>query len=125
MRRMGPRQHAVPAGEGVRMSGSEEASGFVRAVRAEELENGRGRTVEVAGRWLAVFRVDDAFHAIANACPHMAGPLGAGRLEGHVVVCPIHYWRIDVRTGASPTNDHVRVPVYEVRVEDGWVLVRL
>src|SRR4051812_10231482 len=100
------------------MGESAEASGFVRAVRIGEIEEGRGCTVEVAGQWLAIFRVGEAFHAIGNACPHMAGPLGAGRLEGHVVVCPIHYWRIDVRTGASPTNEHVRVPVYDVRVDD-------
>ena len=125
MRRMGPRQHAVPAGEGVRMGESGEASRFVRAARAEQFEDRQGRAVEVAGRWLALFRVGDAFHAIDNACPHMAGPLGAGRLEGHVVVCPIHYWRIDVRTGASPTNEHVRVRVYEVRVDDGWIWVRI
>jgi NAD(P)H-dependent nitrite reductase small subunit len=107
------------------MGESEKGLGFVRAARAEELENGRGRTVQAAGHWLAVFRIDDEFYAIGNACPHMAGPLGAGRIEGHVVVCPLHYWRIDVRTGASPTNAHVRVPVYEVRVDDGWVCVRL
>ena len=107
------------------MGESGEASGFVRAARVEELEDGRGRTVQVAGRWLAVFRVGDDFYAIDNACPHMAGPLGAGRLEGHVVVCPLHYWRIDLRTGASPTNEHVRVAAYDVRVDDGWIWVRI
>ena len=99
-------------------------SGYVRAVRAEDVEEGRGRTVEAGARWIAVFRVDGEVFAIDNACPHMAGPLGAGPLDGHVVTCPLHRWQIDVRTGCSPTNEHVRVARFETRVEDGWIWIR-
>lgn len=97
---------------------------YVKVARADEFAEGEGRTVEAAGRWLAVFHVDGNFYAIDNACPHMAGPLGAGRLDGCVVACPLHGWRIDVRTGRSPTNQHVRVARFDVKVDDGWILVR-
>ena|SRR5687768_17603622 len=105
--------------------GRGDSSGFVRAVGAEGLAEGEGRTVEAGGRWLALFRVGGEVFAIENACPHMAGPLGAGRLDGHVVTCPLHGWRIDVRTGCSPTNEHVCVARFETRVEDGWIWVRV
>ena len=98
--------------------------GFVRTVRAEDLAEGQGRTVEAGGQWLALFRVEGEVYAIDNACPHMAGPLGAGPLDGTVVTCPLHRWRIDVRTGCSPTNEYVRVARYETRVEDGWIWVQ-
>jgi len=98
---------------------------FVRTVRVTDLEDGTGRTVEAAGRWLAVFAVGGEFFAIDNACPHMAGPLGAGTLDGYAVTCPLHHWQIDVRTGRSTTNEHVRVTRFHTRVEDGWVLVEL
>lgn len=94
---------------------------FARAARAADLADGAGRIVDVAGRWIALFRVGDDFFAVDNACPHMAGPLGSGSLDGYVVTCPLHYWKIDVRTGCSPTNEFVRVSHYEVRVRDGWV----
>ena len=96
---------------------------YVKVGRVEDFAEGEGRTVEVAGRWLAIFRADGAFYAIDNACPHMAGPLGAGRLDGRVVTCPLHGWRIDVATGRSPTNENVRVARFDVRVDDGWVAV--
>ena len=105
--------------------GSNESTGYVRAVAADEMPEGMGRAVDVAGRWVAVFRVEGAFYAIDNACPHMAGPLGAGPLDGSVVTCPLHRWRIDVRTGRSPTNEHVRVACFETRVEDEWIWVRI
>ena len=101
-----------------------EASGYARAVAEGELAEGEGRTLEVAGRWVALFRAGGAFYAVDNACPHLAGPLGAGRLEGFTVVCPLHAWRIDVRTGCSPTNEHVRVARFDTHVAGGWVWVR-
>lgn len=100
-------------------------TGYVKVAREADLVEGEGRTVEAAGRWLAVFRAGGEVFAIDNACPHMAGPLGAGRVENCVVTCPLHGWKIDLRTGASPTNAHVRVARHEVRVEDGWVWVRV
>lgn len=103
----------------------DDIAAFVRVAREEEFAEGQGRTVEAAGRWIALFRIGDAFYAVDNACPHMAGPLGAGRLDGFAVTCPLHHWRIDVRTGRSPTNEHVRVARFETRVEDGWVLIRI
>jgi nitrite reductase/ring-hydroxylating ferredoxin subunit len=96
-----------------------------RALRADALADGEGRIVEVGGTWLAIFRVGGAYYALDNACPHMAGPLGAGRLDGFVVTCPIHYWSFDVRTGCSTTNPSQYVSRFDVYVEDGWVSVRL
>jgi nitrite reductase/ring-hydroxylating ferredoxin subunit len=99
--------------------------GYVRAVAADEIAEGEGRTVEVAGRWLALFRVGGRFYVLDNACPHAAGPLGAGSLRGHVVVCPIHRWEFDLRTGCSPADPGRCVARYDALVEDGWVWVRL
>jgi nitrite reductase/ring-hydroxylating ferredoxin subunit len=106
-------------------STSRSESGYVRAVQASAIADGEGRTVEVAGRWIAIFNVGGAFYALDNACPHAAGPLGAGRLEGFVVVCPIHHWAFDLRTGCSTSNPDRRVAAFDVYVEDGWVCVRL
>ena len=45
-----------------------------------------------------------AVYAIGGACPHAAGPLGAGDIEelagGPALVCPVHRFAFDLRTGA-------------------------
>src|SRR5438445_13292125 len=41
----------------------------------------------------------DEVYAIAPQCTHYGGPLSEGLLEGHVVRCPWHHARFDVRTG--------------------------
>ncbi len=63
------------------MTEMRDAAGYVRVLRTDDLRDGEGRTLEVAGWWIGLFRVDGAFYALDNACPHMAGPLGAAQWD--------------------------------------------
>ena len=38
---------------------------------------------------LAVSCKNGKFGAISNACNHVGGPLGEGRLDGDYIVCPV------------------------------------
>ena len=103
-----------------------DASGYVRAMRVEELPVGTGTTLSLAGKWIAVFHAESGVHVTDNACPHSAGPLGAGQLEGDVVTCPLHGWQFDVAKGVCVANPNVPLGRYDVRVDDGgWIWVRL
>ena len=83
-------------------------------------------------RWVAIDRerillvnVAGVFYAMKDACGHQRAPLSRGRLEGHVVECPVHFARFDVRTGrllSGPTADDV--PTQDVRVEGDVVYVK-
>jgi nitrite reductase/ring-hydroxylating ferredoxin subunit len=42
---------------------------------------------------------------------------------GHEVMCPWHAWSWDVRTGENCANGTLKVQTFEVKVEDGFVLV--
>jgi 3-phenylpropionate/trans-cinnamate dioxygenase ferredoxin component len=44
-------------------------------------------------------RVGDRVYATQNRCPHMAGNLSHGTLEGTVLICPRHHSKFDVRDG--------------------------
>lgn len=87
------------------------------------LQEGKPRQIPVHGRTMAAFAVGRDVYVIDNACAHEDGPLGEGRQEGHIVVCPYHDWRYDVRTGACLTDPGRRVATCPVRIRDGWVLV--
>ena len=100
-------------------------SEFVKVLQASELAPGSGTEVLVGSRAVALFNVGGAFHAISNSCLHRGGPLGQGSLDGGVVMCPWHAWTYDVTTGVSTVNAELKVPCYEVKLEDGWVWVRV
>jgi len=74
---------------------------------------------------LAVSCRDGKFGVISGTCNHAAGPLGRGRLDGEYVVCPWHNWKFHHLNGkGEPGFEEDRVPAYEVKVENGRLLVR-
>lgn len=74
---------------------------------------------------IALIFKDGEFSAISGVCNHVGGPLGEGTLDGDYVVCPWHYWKFHCRTEeGEPGFEADRVPVQEVRVENGRVLVQ-
>src|SRR5262245_39639520 len=98
---------------------------YVDVAAVSDLSESEGRIVEAAGTLLALVPVRGVPHAIDNACPHMAGPLGSGSCENGIVTCPIHGWQFDVRTGLAPTNANTKVARFDTRVVDGRVHVRV
>jgi 3-phenylpropionate/trans-cinnamate dioxygenase ferredoxin subunit len=91
--------------------------GYVSVATQGEIPPGGVKVVRLDETEVAVFNVDGVYHAIEDVCTHDGGPLAEGTLEGHVVECPRHGARFDVRTGAVlcfPAT--APVPTYRVRV---------
>jgi len=99
---------------------------WTEVAAVEDLPEGTGVLVLV-GRArdhpVALFRVGRAIYAVNAVCSHMGEPIACGRLRGHVVACPWHGWTFDVRTGFADHPDAHHLHAYDVRVEDGRVLV--
>ncbi len=99
-------------------------SGWVRVCRATDIADGFARIARLpGGDRVAVFRQGDSLSAISNACAHQNGPLGEGRVIDCLVTCPWHGFQYDVTTGRSPAPFTETVPTYNLRIEDGAVLV--
>jgi 3-phenylpropionate/trans-cinnamate dioxygenase ferredoxin subunit len=81
---------------------------------------GEGATlcVEVRGRSVLVCCVEGRLHAVENRCPHAGAGLDGGRLDGHVLECPLHGGRLDVRDG-SPVEVPIRKPTERFAVREG------
>ena len=98
---------------------------FISVGRAETFGPG-GHFVKVEGRHVALFRLQDGFHAIDNLCLHHAGPLCEGTIDARdEVTCPWHGWSYEIRTGTLVQDPRVGVSRHDVRVVDGDVQVRL
>jgi nitrite reductase (NADH) small subunit/3-phenylpropionate/trans-cinnamate dioxygenase ferredoxin subunit len=99
---------------------------LVKMADIGDVTPGTGKVLQVGERTLALFNVEGTFHAIDNACPHAGGPLGEGKVEGHVVTCPWHGSRFDITNG-QVLGPPARRPVtsYAVRVQGSEVVVEL
>ncbi len=93
----------------------------VKALALSEVPPGKGVLVSVNGRDVAVFRREPEILAVGNDCPHQGGSLCDGWVEGEIVICPLHGWEFDMRTGACMTVPGESVPRYTATVEDGTV----
>lgn len=98
---------------------------FVPVARLSDLPQGRMIVVAVERERIVLANVDGRFYALRDMCGHRNAPLSRGRLDGHVVECPLHFAQFDIRTGKlidGPVS--ADVPVYEVRVEGDTVFLK-
>ncbi len=79
---------------------------------------GEGRTFAVEGEKVAIFhtRTGQVF-AVQAECPHRAGPLSDGLVGGTTLVCPLHSWKFDLRTGEALLGS-CGLKTYPVRLND-------
>lgn len=98
-------------------------SARVAAGDASKIKEGRSVLIDAFGRKVAIFRVEGQLYAIDDICPHRGGPLSDGDIEDGMVICPLHAWGFDLKTGAMRGNPACRVPVYTVSEENGLVFV--
>jgi nitrite reductase/ring-hydroxylating ferredoxin subunit len=99
--------------------------GFVAVAQASDLAPGEMKFAAVEGERIVLANVGGSFYALRDVCGHRSAPLSRGKLDGHVIECPLHFAQFDVRTGKlidGPIS--ADIPVYEVRVEGGTVYAR-
>jgi nitrite reductase/ring-hydroxylating ferredoxin subunit len=102
------------------------SEGFVTVADVDDVPPGQVREVTVGEHDIAVYNVAGELFATTNVCTHDEAYLSDGELFGHVVECPLHGARFDVRTGKVLSLPAVYpLKTYEVRVEDGKVQVRV
>jgi nitrite reductase/ring-hydroxylating ferredoxin subunit len=104
---------------------SDVPDGFVPVAKVSDLPPGGMIRIAVEGDRRLLAHVDGKFYAMSDVCGHRNAPLSRGRLDGHIVECPLHFAQFDVRTGKlvdGPVS--ADVPVFEVRVEGDTVLVK-
>jgi nitrite reductase (NADH) small subunit len=84
------------------------------------------RSLPEGGR-IAVARLAEpagGFVAFEDRCPHIDGPIGAGRVSGNTIACPWHFFRFDLSTGeAVGVESIMRLRIFPVKIEDGQIYV--
>ena len=84
------------------------------------------RVVKTDTMSIAVFRNSkDEVFAMKDECPHKQGPLSQGIVHGTTVTCPLHNWKIDLKSGEALGPDEGCTNVFPVKVEDGKVFLSI
>jgi len=101
-------------------------STFHRVVELTALEPGSPHRVEVSGRPVTLVLVGKRVFAVGDECPHQDASLSKGTVEGTTLICPWHTAIFDLKTGDRISGPApFGLPVYEVKLEDGGVWVKV
>ncbi|MDY7017749.1 MAG: non-heme iron oxygenase ferredoxin subunit [Nitrospirota bacterium] len=90
---------------------------FTKVARLSEIPEGRGFSVDIQGRRLALFRSGEKVYAIEDSCTHAEASLSMGFFDGEKVTCPLHFAEFRVSTGEvleGPAEEPVKT--YPVRI---------
>ncbi len=98
----------------------------VTLCRLDDLTPGTARRFEVGARALAIVRLDDTVYALGDVCSHQNVSLSEGEVdpEEATIECWKHGSAFELATGEPCSLPATQpVPVYDVRVDDGDVVV--
>src|SRR6059058_4923155 len=76
-----------------------EPDGFVPVAKTTDVPLGRMIVVAIDRERIVLANVNGRFYALRDMCGHRNAPLSRGKLDGHIVECPLHFARFDIRTG--------------------------
>ena len=98
---------------------------WIKAIAESELKDGIPVVVEVEEKKVLLVRSEGKVYACGNECSHYHAPLSDGLVTAHVVTCPWHNARFDIRDGQLVSPPGLNgIPSYETKVEGSHVWVR-
>ena len=98
---------------------------FVKVMSEEDLPIGKSAIISAGEDEIALFNYKGKYYAVANKCPHRGAPIGEGRIEEGIVICPNHEWRFKLESGANMQNPELFIPTYPVKVKNENIYIGL
>jgi len=99
---------------------------FAKAIEASRVPSGTMISVDAGGHEILIANVDGNYFAMGATCKHEQWDLSEGSLEGTRVTCAGHgaVWNLKSvkATFEEPLEDE---PLYEVKVEENFVYVKV
>ena len=85
---------------------------------------GRVTTINVGKKKICVAHTSEGFYAVNDKCPHNGASLGNGfcTTEGSVV-CPVHRYHFDLKTGRAKSGLGDFVQTYPIEIRDEGIFI--
>jgi len=103
----------------------EKRDGFIRVYSIDELKESEGRRFLVEDNDIAIFKIKGEIFAVSNHCPHQhTAQIYEGFIEEGCVVCPVHGWMFNLKTGKTPAGGRGLIS-YDTEIIDNEIYVML
>jgi nitrite reductase/ring-hydroxylating ferredoxin subunit len=81
------------------------------------------KRVKVAGKVLCLVSYEGVVFALGSKCPHAGGDLTQGWCSEGKLVCPIHRYSYDLKTGKGSPGQNDYIDNYPVEIRDNSVYI--
>ncbi len=103
----------------MKATASQKARTLIDLGPVSRIPMGEGRTFNVDDTTVAVFHTrSNEVVATQAQCPHRDGPLADGIIGEGQLICPLHAYKYDLRTGQPIGHDCGPLKTYSVSVSD-------
>jgi MocE subfamily Rieske [2Fe-2S] domain protein len=99
---------------------------WIDTVAFDDIEDEDVMRFDHDGRTYAIYRVENQVYASEGLCTHEHVHLSDGLVMGHVIECPKHNGRFDVRDGrplCAPVCE--KLATFPAKVEGGRILIEV
>ena len=85
---------------------------------------GRATSIIKGGKKMCIAHSNEGFFAVNDKCPHNGASLGNGFCsEEGSVVCPVHRYHFDLKTGRAKSGGGDFVQTYPIEVREDGVFI--
>jgi nitrite reductase/ring-hydroxylating ferredoxin subunit len=100
--------------------------GSDRAAAIQLLPDGEIKAVQVGGSRICVVRISEEVYAFQHLCPHQSAPLVDGKINAFgQVICPLHHYRFDMKTGDVKSGSCPDLKTYPARLTDQGIEIHI
>ena len=111
--------------KGLKVLDSKIQDGFKFVCNLNDLTEYKGSRFIVENTEIALFKVKDNIFALSNICPHQHTTLiYDGIIEDGCVVCPVHGWTFDLKTGKQKSGAR-GLDTFLVKIENEDVFIKV
>ncbi len=79
--------------------------------------------IAMDGKKLCLIKNQNELFVIQNTCPHAGGILSGGWCKEGNIICPVHRWEYNLKTGRGAEGQGDYIHIYPVDLRDDGVYV--
>ncbi len=83
------------------------------------------RKVKLGNREIGIVRNGEKFFGFNAYCPHRGASLIQGTIHFGEIICPLHHYRFELKTGQSKTGDCSDLETFPCQLSDAGLKITL
>ena len=92
----------------------------------DEVPSGTIRKLVVKNQGYLLVHSNNEFYVVDELCPHQRASLAKGMINSfNEIICPLHEYRFNLKTGAEASNKCNNLTLYQIAVKSDGLYIEI